>query len=256
MESKKEIHSELIDSVLNYINSQSNQFILKGGTALFKCYGLNRFSEDIDLDALSNQNIIKLLETYCRKNRLPYSIQKNTSTVKRLSIKYVEVLTGQIPDDFQTTGLKIETSYRKKGLIPTEKICSVNGILTYKISELFKQKLEAYNSRNKIRDLYDICYIYKNYEKELTTDNKLSLIDAFSYKGLEEVDTLLLEQNDQLINKTKLEDEVLSLYDHLGLLEDNFEYTSLQDRLDEKINEQIHKQNTSTGRLFEDEREI
>lgn len=46
-------HGLAIRRVLRGINSsQGNPFVLKGGTALMECYGLDRFSEDIDLDSL------------------------------------------------------------------------------------------------------------------------------------------------------------------------------------------------------------
>lgn len=46
-------HGFVIQRMLHGINSsQGNPFVLKGGTALMECYGLDRFSEDIDLDSL------------------------------------------------------------------------------------------------------------------------------------------------------------------------------------------------------------
>ena len=56
------LHKKVIIDFLNYLNSQTDQFILKGGTALMLCYGLNRFSEDIDLDGfkqIPREEIIK-----------------------------------------------------------------------------------------------------------------------------------------------------------------------------------------------------
>ena len=46
----RDLHGQVINSFLKHLNTKSNSFILKGGTALAKCYNLNRFSEDIDLD--------------------------------------------------------------------------------------------------------------------------------------------------------------------------------------------------------------
>lgn len=244
MTSLKKTHSQIIDEVLKYINLESDQFILKGGTALYKCYGLDRFSEDIDLDALSNQNIFNIIEQYCHKKKYPFNIQKNTGTVKRITIKYVETLDKDIEKDFETHGLKIETSYRRKGFIPSDILTTVNGIKTYKISELFKQKIGAYNNRYKLRDLYDICYIYLNFKDKLTADNILSLIDAFSYKGLGEVDALLFQDSDPLIDNDKLGNEVLNVYDSLGLLEDK--PTSLKERLEERIKVRENKEKNKT----------
>jgi predicted nucleotidyltransferase component of viral defense system len=44
-------HDAMIDTVLARINAIPDApFVLKGDTALMKCYGLDRYSEDIDLD--------------------------------------------------------------------------------------------------------------------------------------------------------------------------------------------------------------
>jgi predicted nucleotidyltransferase component of viral defense system len=48
---EREQHRAVIASCLKSFNSASSDFIPKGGTALLACYGLDRFSEDIDLDA-------------------------------------------------------------------------------------------------------------------------------------------------------------------------------------------------------------
>lgn len=42
-------HKEVMVDCLNYLNRFTDQFVLKGSTALMLCYGLNRFSEDIYL---------------------------------------------------------------------------------------------------------------------------------------------------------------------------------------------------------------
>lgn len=46
----REQHGVVISLFLKYLNSQTDDFVLKGGTALMTCYKLDRFSEDIDLD--------------------------------------------------------------------------------------------------------------------------------------------------------------------------------------------------------------
>ena len=44
-------HKTIMEQYLHELNQQQDSVILKGGTALMLCYGLNRFSEDIDLDS-------------------------------------------------------------------------------------------------------------------------------------------------------------------------------------------------------------
>lgn len=51
-------------SYLLLLNKRTDQFILKGGTALARCYGLDRFSEDIDLDG-TKQDIKEITKRFC-----------------------------------------------------------------------------------------------------------------------------------------------------------------------------------------------
>ena len=56
MKDWKELHEKILISYLLLLNKQTDQFILKDGTALSRCYGLDRFSEDIDLDGHKQDN--------------------------------------------------------------------------------------------------------------------------------------------------------------------------------------------------------
>ncbi|MFA1821927.1 nucleotidyl transferase AbiEii/AbiGii toxin family protein [Virgibacillus oceani] len=50
--------------MLQYINKDSDQFVLKGGTGLLVGYGLDRFSKDVVLDARSKKNALSVLENF------------------------------------------------------------------------------------------------------------------------------------------------------------------------------------------------
>ena len=54
----RKLHFEIIKDFLLYLNRVSKDYILKGGTSLMTCYGLDRFSEDIDLDGF-NKNFLQ-----------------------------------------------------------------------------------------------------------------------------------------------------------------------------------------------------
>ncbi|MCD8028231.1 MAG: hypothetical protein LUF02_06150 [Erysipelotrichaceae bacterium] len=79
-------------------------------------------------------------------------------------------------------------------------------------------KLNAYTNRDKIRDLYDIVFISKNYWDCLSDFAKGMLKDSLGFKGLEQFDYLMMYQEDELINKDKLSNDFLELFDKLGLL--------------------------------------
>jgi len=60
-------HGQIIASFLNYLNTRSSRFILKGGTALHLCYKLDRFSEDIDLDG-KEKGLPAFVNEFCQNS--------------------------------------------------------------------------------------------------------------------------------------------------------------------------------------------
>lgn len=204
-------HGKVINEFLKELNSvEKDNFILKGGTALLTCYGLDRFSEDIDLDG-TKRNIKEFVNKFCQKHGYSYRLAKDTDTVKRTFINYGG-------DKL----LKVEVSYRKR-VIPKEQYTNKNGIYVYSIDMLCMMKNNAYMSRDKIRDLYDLCFIGDKYYNQLSPSTKLGLQNALEYKGLEQFDYVIQNQEDPLINKDKLAEKFLTLYDKVGLLYDKKE---------------------------------
>ena len=200
-------HYKVISEFLKYLNDKTDEFILKGGTSLLACYNLDRFSEDIDLDARSNKNIKKIIDDFCKQYKYTYRIAKDTDTVKRFMINYENL----------EKPLKIEISYRRKD-IKDEEITKINGIVVYKINEICLMKASAYSGRDKIRDLYDVCFICNNYWDELSDDVKSFIRIAVEYKGIEQFEFIIKDQKDELIDNTKLEEDFLKMYDKLGIL--------------------------------------
>ena len=87
MSSWRDYHGNAIYSFLHYLNARTNDFVLKGGTALMTCYNLDRFSEDIDLDS-KNKKIEFFVDGFCQTNGFSYGVAIDTDTVKRFMIYY------------------------------------------------------------------------------------------------------------------------------------------------------------------------
>lgn len=199
-------HKSVISDFLKYLNSITDEYILKGGTALLTCYNLNRFSEDIDFDSNNKNKIKKIVDTYCSKKNYNYHIAKDTDTTKRFFIHYGNIIHP----------LKIEVSFRS--LILNSDCHKINGIQVYSINKLMNLKLNAYNTRDTIRDLYDITFIAKNYWHSLTPEIKSNLNESLHYKGLEHFDYMLYTSNDKLIDKDKLTVDFLELTNKFNTL--------------------------------------
>ncbi len=199
-------HGAVIHNFLKYLNEKSDNFILKGGTALLMCYKLDRFSEDIDLDG-KTKNIQGIMDGFCQEYAFSYRTAKDTDTVKRYMINYGN----------NGKPLKVEISFRRKHIDDSE-ITNVNGIKVYNINTLCAMKTNAYSSRDKIRDLYDLTFICNNYYEQLLPQTLTLLRSALEYKGVEQFDYIMKEQHDELIDENKLAESFLLMFDKLGLL--------------------------------------
>lgn len=228
-------HYKVISDFLTYLNKKTGDFILKGGTSLLTCYGLDRFSEDIDLDAKSKRNIEKIINDFCRQYNYLYRVPKDTDTTKRFLIEYKN----------EEKLLKIEVSYRRNYINENE-ITNINGINVYNINQICLMKANAYSGRDKIRDLYDICFICNNYWDKLSEDVKNFIRVAVEYKGIEQFEYIIKDQKDELINNEKLETDFLKTYERLGLLSEN----------DNENNIKIEIQENETEDEDEDEPEM
>jgi predicted nucleotidyltransferase component of viral defense system len=210
-------HGKTIISFLKYLNSQTKDLILKGGTALLLCYELDRFSEDIHLDSRSLEiDIEKFVSIFCKKNSYSYYIAKNTNVVKIFMIHYS--VAGK--------PLKVEISFRRS-IIPEDDYTNINGFTVYTLNSLCTQKSLAYNARDRIRDLYDLSFICKRWWDDISDTSKDFMRGVLQYKGLEQFDYLIQTQPDELINIKKLADDFLDMFNKLGLLYDEEEKNML-----------------------------
>lgn len=202
-------HKTIIYDFLLWLNSLTQKYILKGGTALMCCYGLNRFSEDIDLDGKDGQ-IENYVSEFCKIRNYSHRVAKNTATVNRCMVQY--------NNNFHP--LKIETSFRRTD-ITGDDVNFINGVTVYNINQLCLLKAAAYIGRDKIRDLFDLAFIYNTYKQSLSNDCLSLVQNVVAQKGIEQVEYLTKTQNDKLIDKEKLTEHFLEMYDGLGLLRDN-----------------------------------
>lgn len=201
-------HKKVIDNFLQFLNTNSSDYILKGDTALMECYNLVRFSEDIELNSNNKNYIPKAIKEFCDKNNYTYKMTKDTETIKQYVIHYNEI-----------KPLKIEISYRQKEYEP-EKYTTINGINVYNIEELAILKEQAYMRHDLMKDLYDIVFICNNYWDELSSPVKSMIRYGFEQKGFEQADYLMQTQQDALIDNHKLSEDVLTVFDKLGIIDE------------------------------------
>lgn len=188
LETYQKARIALIKEILPLIG---DNFVLKGGTALSLFYGLDRYSEDLDFDAKSNNmDFTKQLKKHKSFADWNISIKKNTGVVFRAMLDYgANSHLGAYP-------LKIEVSNRNKSLLQNNLLeySKINGVNVYGIKELINMKATAFSGRDKIRDFYDLGFLLKEYPKYFSRDNLLSIHQKITYAGEEELNLLLLEE--------------------------------------------------------------
>jgi predicted nucleotidyltransferase component of viral defense system len=157
---ERELHVKVMRAIAQDVHDLP--MVLKGGTALLLCYGLDRFSEDLDFDAPKKFNITGRVERVLSRFSPSFDVKtvKDTETVHRLKAHYRQEANDRL--------LKIETSFRT---VPNpESVVVSDGIRTYRIGALIDQKIDALAGRTKARDLYDVAFLARMYREEFSTN--------------------------------------------------------------------------------------
>lgn len=169
----------------------SDNYVLKGGTGLLLCHGLNRFSEDIDLDGIRKVKLDGLIQEACNDldKYCLLKVTKDTDTVLRYMVDYGSVRNQKYP-------LKVEISFREKPLLLKKfrKIETINGMKVYSLKDLVVMKQMAFINRDKIRDFYDLYWFLKNRPDVFTDNAAKQILEALYYKGVEEITELLKDE--------------------------------------------------------------
>jgi len=172
---EREIHTLLMKEILLKIASKNYPTYLKGGTALYLCHKLDRFSEDIDLNSEKKFNLESTIKEAAQRIGISVdriNITKDTGTTKRYMVYY------------NNTSLKVETSFR--GKINPDDVGVFNSIRAYNVKSLIEMKIKLAamiadkdnpNTRTKARDLHDIIFLAKQYPESFTRENKLVFIN-------------------------------------------------------------------------------
>lgn len=162
----------LLELLLFLLASETGKkLVFKGGTALYKLYSLNRFSEDLDFTLDTAKFAVEKLFTKimrkmknigvtCRiKSIEDYANQKNIKlelkgplfdgNVKNASVLSVNISVKEKPL-YEPEPRKIFPQYPD---IPTF------DVFVMPLNEMFAEKIRALLTRNKARDVYDIWFL-------------------------------------------------------------------------------------------------
>lgn len=159
-----ELQDYVIDVIYNKIDSQS---VLYGGTAIWRCFGGNRFSEEIEI-YISRKSLEKLIK------KLPdYGLRLISRDSELDSI----ITFG---NDSSSLLLESKVGYGDNVIMPYYRTDgSTMVVLTLSPTELMNRKIEAYQNRGYIRDIYDLFILTGHLDKkDHTVESRLEVFLA------------------------------------------------------------------------------
>ena len=156
--------------LLNFYRKIKDELIFKGGTALQKTYGLNRFSEDLDFTIKSDINIEPILKNVITNMKI-FGCEASKKKKKEDDIgnKYLIQIKGPLFDGTEQSYayIRLDISKREKVVMPI-KINTITPIYKdlppYTVpvmdpSEVMAEKIRAILTRDNARDIYDLWFL-------------------------------------------------------------------------------------------------
>jgi predicted nucleotidyltransferase component of viral defense system len=200
-QAEKDYLQEIILSIL--YREFGNELVFKGGTALTKCYGFDRFSEDLDFTTTEDLNFEKLVSKGLKKYYLDFIVkEKNMNHSIKLTYNINGPLYIGTPNS--TCKIILDFSFREKILLKTsiKKIgLLINEIPNFDVvvmseEEIFAEKIRAIMTRNKARDLYDLYLLTeRNIFCDIDLINKKLNLFNLSFKFLDFKKSIELKKN-------------------------------------------------------------
>lgn len=158
---------DYLQNVLLFIiyNSIGNEVIFKGGTALYKCFNLDRFSEDLDFN-VDEKVSLDFIERDLKNFKIEFEKEEEIyENNKKIILKIKGPLYNGIKNSL--CRLVLDFSFReeteKKPVLKTigrflEEIPSFQ-VVVMDLEEIFSEKVRAIMTRKKARDVYDLNFL-------------------------------------------------------------------------------------------------
>jgi len=152
---RKRLHKEIAyaqDTIVEVLYRFFPNCVIHGGTAVWRGFGSNRFSEDIDLYLEKNAERINAFFEELR--RMGFLILKKR--IKENSL-FSKVKLGNAE-------IRIEAIFKRvKGAIMEYETVDGRTVNVFSLGEerIIKEKVRAYLKRRKVRDLYDVFFLLR-----------------------------------------------------------------------------------------------
>ncbi len=153
-----------------------DELVFKGGTALQKTYGLNRFSEDLDFTMAQAFDVESVLQRVLHGLKLfGCEATKRKKKEGLPGLTYVIKIQGPLftGADHSLASVRLEISQRENVLLPVKSsmITPVyQDLPAYSVavmdgSEIMAEKIRAILTRNRARDVYDLWFLIQKQKR-------------------------------------------------------------------------------------------
>ena len=147
------------DHILYYLSKKYDNFIFKGGTALYKFYSLPRFSEDLDFSTKADVEK-EFLKEFAESRHASLTFKKvYDSRLYKLRFPGILTKTDTIRIDINITD-SVYTSEIKTYISPYPEIPPFLARVMA-LEEILAEKIHSLLNRTKARDLYDLFFILR-----------------------------------------------------------------------------------------------
>ncbi len=171
---KKEFQKSIAlaqDIIVEEMQKSFNNAVLHGGTAIWRCYNGNRFSEDIDVYIAKDNDEINNFFENLKKRGLILEKKKIGKNSLYSGLKFDNTLV-RFEALFKSVKSELKDYETAEGNMTT--------IRTLLPEELIKEKVNAYLNRFKIRDFYDIFFLIKHVKNKNGISKKIKrFLDNF-----------------------------------------------------------------------------
>lgn len=171
------------------------ELVFKGGTALSKAYGLDRFSEDLDFTLSKEEKIKEILLDGIRRFYLDAEIEEQKFPN---SLSFILRLKGPLYSGIRQSLCKIELDFSLRDKVVLEpKLVTIGRLLrelpafdvvVMAKEEILAEKVRAIMTRTKARDVYDLWFLLQDTEVNFALiEEKLQIMHKkYSFKEFEE----------------------------------------------------------------------
>jgi predicted nucleotidyltransferase component of viral defense system len=153
---KKKSHKDIAiaqDILVIELYKKFPDVVIHGGTAIWRCFGSNRFSEDVDVYLPKKYKNKKILEDFfegLKASNLQLIKFKLTNDTLFSKLNYGEV------------EIRLEGVFKEvESILKSFELTDGNSInaLTLSAEDFILEKMLAYKKRRMVRDLYDIYFL-------------------------------------------------------------------------------------------------